>query len=93
MGHIITLGVQLRGAIHDILQNAEKFRYDLFPAGHGCFDCGPRELSDSSIELAQNLGYFHTRHPVRRILVGANCTLAPPNLDCPTKAYPCQNRV
>src|SRR5437667_9806059 len=69
MGHVVALGVELRGTVHDVLQDAEKFRYDLFPAGHGRFDCGSRELSGRSFELVQDLGYFHANHPIGVILV------------------------
>ena len=59
MGHVMTLGVELRCSVHGVLKDAEKLWCDLLPAHHGRFDGGSCELSFESFELLQDFGGFH----------------------------------
>jgi len=59
MSHVIALGVELRCPVHCIIEDAQKFWRDLFPACDGRLDCCSCEVSGVSLELLQDFGCFH----------------------------------
>jgi hypothetical protein len=59
MGHVISIGVELRCPVHCILQDAQKLWYDLFTALHGRFDRCCRKFSGEPFKLVQDFGCFH----------------------------------
>jgi hypothetical protein len=62
VGHVAGLRVQLCGAVHGILQDAQKLRRDLFPACNGSLDRFASERSGESLELLEDFGCFHCAH-------------------------------
>ena len=96
MGHVITLGVELRCPIDGVLQDAEKLRRDLFPACHGRFDSGSRELSLESFELLQNFGGFHCGRSKNTVFAGPRQSFLRnrgSDLHCPTPWTPRYTKI
>jgi hypothetical protein len=77
MGNVITLDIELRCPVHGLLQDAEKFRCDLFAARYRRFDSGSCESSGRFFELVQNFGYFHASYRITLVLPGARASVLP----------------